>query len=187
MDQVIARRAPQVLDIAGDENQIVNPRSRGERQIPPILVLRPKHSGPFPNDASVYRNDPVRIRFLDCSDRLEQVCCPFRSRRFNISAPRRFSKSVAALRRRSESSPVPSHLRTFALPRAPNSRSTFSSIRYAVTESGAAQPCPPRLLHRTRRGPLAPQAPASGSARDRGVLALDTSWYILSRPQPDRA
>ena len=51
------------------------------------------------------------------------------SRRFNASAPRRFSNSVATLSLRSASLIVASHLRTFALPRAPNSRSTFSSIR----------------------------------------------------------
>ncbi|SFP21261.1 hypothetical protein SAMN05216330_10638 [Bradyrhizobium sp. Ghvi] len=55
---------------------------------------------------------------------------------------------------------VASHLRTFALVPVPNSRSAFSSMKYAVTESGAAQPRRPRLHHRTQ-GRLALPAPAS--------------------------
>lgn len=74
---------------------------------------------------------------------------------------------------------VASHLRTFALPRASNSRSTFSSIKYAATESGAAQPRRPRLRHPTQ-GPLVCQRPIQIQGDRHSRLGYGLAYLIAA-------
>jgi len=42
----------EILDVAGDKNEVVNPCRRCEGQVPPILVLSAQQPGPFRNDAA---------------------------------------------------------------------------------------------------------------------------------------
>ncbi|MEQ1945196.1 hypothetical protein ABMA32_22515 [Mesorhizobium sp. VNQ89] len=51
--------ALEILGVAGHEDETVNPRSRSERHVPPVLVLGAEHSRPFLDDRGVDGNDAV--------------------------------------------------------------------------------------------------------------------------------
>ncbi len=129
MDQADASRGPRNPWCCGSRGRDREPAHAASAMSHRSLFLAPSirvHSSTTAASTGMMRSAKA---FSAAAMALSNTAALCGSRRFSASAPRRFSTRVATLSLRSASSTVASHLRTFALPRAPNSRSTFSSIR----------------------------------------------------------